>query len=81
MPWNSLKVSRPSSTLHKIHKQYPSAQGWDGAEVPYRDFVQQETDLCQLSGYRKKKNKQTHLDEPGYLEGIPDLHYVAFVLD
>ena len=42
-------------TLHMIRKQYTSTQGCDGEEVPYRDFVQQETDLCQLSGHRKRE--------------------------
>jgi hypothetical protein len=67
--------------LHIIFKRYPFAQGCNGAKVPCRDFMQQETDhTAYLSafGSQKKKNNQTYLDEPRYWEGIPDLQFLAF---
>jgi hypothetical protein len=66
--------------LHIILKRYPFAQGCNDAEVPCRDFMQQETDHpAYLSAFRswKKKNNQTHLDEPCYWEGVPDLQFLA----
>jgi hypothetical protein len=62
--------------LHRIFKQYPFAQGCNSAEVSCRDFMQQETDhpaYLSAFGSQKKKNNQTHLDEPRYWEGVSDL--------
>jgi hypothetical protein len=60
-----------------IRKRYPSAQGCDGAEVPYiRDLMQQDHPAY-LSAFGSQKKKNKHLNEPRYWEGVPDLQFLA----